>query len=384
MKELCALCLVVGLLLIPPIWARAQDGQITQSYVVQKGDTINSIARKHYGKGGLGSKLWRANSHLVANPKRLTPGDTIFLFPESTLNLNKAVEMPPEPEASISYEEAEQKKGDKGLKARSARAEMTARAEAEAAAREAEKAIAEANADYMPTELYPKNQLLNQSFPKFVNFVSDIAGQGGGGATRIRIKKIDPVSLKELDNYYEVRVIGEIIASSDRGANITNSGWETTAPGRTLLSTRDNVSIRFTEDLAKILDSDTYDDSDPYFRAFPVYSVGDMIREPGKNRPDYGASVGRLMQFKGVVSIAARVEGLAPASPQVTSRVKRSTNGQNLSLEPVSYVGSITYTEEPILVSDKLLIFIPLDPGPERRLDPVFVEPPNSYISQGK
>lgn len=82
-----SMILVVLMLLITTGFLGAQDEfSPVQSYVVQKGDSAASIARKFYGKPVLGPKLWLANQNLVAHPKRLTVGDTIYIFSESTLN----------------------------------------------------------------------------------------------------------------------------------------------------------------------------------------------------------------------------------------------------------------------------------------------------------
>jgi hypothetical protein len=325
---------ILGMLLFCTSLALAQEGQATQSYVVQKGDTIGGIAQQFYGKRSLGSSLWRANKNLVAHPNRLTAGDTIYIFPETTLKLGRSVEVPPEPEET-------------------------------------------------PVNLYQASELLNRAFPKYINFVADIRGQGLGGATRIRIKRLDPTTGQKIDQYFEVRIVGEVIASKERGATIIDDGFSQTLPGRTLLSTGDDVTIRFTDDIAKILDSDTYDDSDPYFRSFPVYTLGDYIREPDKSRADYGDSIGRHMLYKGNINIAARIEGLAPSSSSVSSSTKRSNRSGN-DIEPVSYWGTIIYTEDPIVITDKVLLFVPLDPGPERVLDSPYVEPSDTYVSPGK
>ena len=47
-------------------------------YVVQKGDTLWSIARKHYGKRRYWKKIWNANS-AITNPNRIYAGQTIIL-----------------------------------------------------------------------------------------------------------------------------------------------------------------------------------------------------------------------------------------------------------------------------------------------------------------
>lgn len=329
-KPLIALIAVLGLILTQA--AFAQQTQTTQSYVVQQGDTINSIAQKFYGKRNLGPGLWRANRNLVAHPNRLTPGDTIYIFPESTLSLKKAVEMPPEPEGP-------------------------------------------------PTMLYKDSELLHQSFPKYFTFMTSVKGRT---PTRVRIKREDPRTGEEIDQYFEVRIVGEIVSSIDRGIGIESDGHHFTRPGRTLLSNRDQVIVRFTEDLAKILDSDTYDDPDPYFRSYPVYAIGEGILEPDKNKAEYRHEMGQLMLYKGNLTVDTRVEGLDPAPSSVSTRVKRRQGTREADFDPVSYHATITYTEDPLSVSDKVVMFVPLDPGPERRLDAPYVEPPDTFVSPGK
>ncbi|MDR1166022.1 MAG: LysM peptidoglycan-binding domain-containing protein [Deltaproteobacteria bacterium] len=326
---LLALALILAAFCVP----RAALAQETQSYVVQKGDTANSIARQFYGKSSLGPSLWRANKALVAHPNRLTPGDTIYIFPESTLALKKPIQVPPPPEAD-------------------------------------------------PTDLYERNQPLQMAFPKYFSFAADPRGQGGTGLTRIRVKKIAPLTGEEVDELYEVHLVGELIGSSDRGSVTSHDGYDLTAPGRLLLSTGDNVMVRFTADLARLRDSDTYDDPDPYFSTFPIYSLDDFIREPERSRPDYRQPLGQLFHYKGRLTIVSRVEGLIPSSAGANARNKRTpTAGDS---EPVSYVGRITYSEDAINLNDKLLLFVPTDPGPERRLDSPYVEPPGAYVSPGK
>jgi hypothetical protein len=335
--------LALGLVLAGAAPGGAQDGA-TQTYVVQKGDTLSKIARQFYGKASLGSRLWRANQNMVAHPNRLTPGDVIYIFPESTLALNTAVSVPPAPEK--------------------------------------------------PSEnLYRGSQLYEMAYPKFFSFVTDL--QSRSATTRIHVKRKVPPSVSRsldesapkpgdvIDELYEARVVGEIIASSGRGAIISRDGFSNTAPGRLLLSTGDDVVVRFSEDISEILDSDTYDDADPYFNSFPVYSTNTVIQEPDRQRPDFGRSVGNLMQFKGKVHILARVEGLAPPAPRDVRKAK-TRNRPNQDLEDVSYMARISYAEDAILMGDKVVLFVPLKPGPERRLDSPYVEPPDTYRAPGK
>jgi hypothetical protein len=312
------------------LWAQ----EVAQPYVVQKGDTAASIAKKFYGKTSLGAKLWQANRNLVANSNKLTAGDTIYIFPESTLAAGKTTAVPPPP-------------GPK------------------------------------PAELYQRGELLDVGFPKYVSFLADGRGLGGGGAIRLTIKRIDPVTRAEIDQLYEVREVGQILASN-RGGPVAGDGTDKARyPGSLLLYNKARVNIRFTEDLAKILDSDTYGDSDPYFREFPIYGVSGSVQETMTSRADHRRNVGEIYHYKGKVKIVARTEGLAPLSVHDQKNLKRRQGRTNQDAEPVSYVGEITYSEDAIEMNDRLFVFVDLEPGYERRLDPPFVEPAGSYNSLG-
>ncbi|MDR0621801.1 MAG: LysM peptidoglycan-binding domain-containing protein [Deltaproteobacteria bacterium] len=328
------LALVLGLALALAPSALAQTAQ---SYVVEKGDTPRKIAKRFYGKANLGSRLLTANRNFLANPRKLTPGEKIYLFSEETLNLRKPIEMPPLPEFS-------------------------------------------------PEALYESNKLLEKAFPKFVTFGADARGIGGGGFWRIKVLRKDPITKAMIDNYFEVRPVGEVVASTELGdTSITSDGYSKSQFGRTLLSTGDNVIVRFTQDLAKILDSDTYEESDPYFRTFPVYSIGTTFHEPDKNSANYGKALGNIMRYKGNVTIGARVENTIPPSSYVSNRAKGNVRADRVSdLEPVTYVANIGYTEDPISISDKIFVFVLIEPGPERRLDSPYVEPPDSFVSPGQ
>jgi molybdopterin converting factor small subunit len=339
--------MVIGLAFIGARPLAAQD-QATQAYVVQKGDTLSKIAKRFYGKANLGSRLWRANQNLVAHPKKLTPGDVLYIFPESTLALNRPISLPPAPVTP-------------------------------------------------PKSMYPKPDIFNMAFPKHFSFITDLNSHVA--TTRIRVKRLLPkvevtqdpesgesketVSHTYSDQLFEVRVVGEILASQERGAAVRNDGFDSAKVGRTLLSTGDNVIIRFNEDIRKIMDSDTYEDSDPYFTEFPIYAVTEVIQEPDRNSPSYGRSLGHLMYYRGTVAIVSRVEGLAPPPPMDVRRLK--TRGKaNRDLETVTYVARIKYSEDAIALGDKVLLFMPVSPGPERRLDAPFVESPDSYRAPGR
>ncbi|MDR2140917.1 MAG: LysM peptidoglycan-binding domain-containing protein [Deltaproteobacteria bacterium] len=331
-----------------PAQAQAQEDGGTQAYVVQKGDTLAKIAKKFYGKANLGQRLWRANQNVVAHPKRLTPGDVLYIFPESTLALNRPISVPPAPASP-------------------------------------------------PQNLYPKQELLDMSFPKYFSFVTDL--QSHPNTTRVRVKKLvskqvfqyNPTLEKEElvtnkyleDQLYEARIIGEILASQERGGVVRNDGLSAVQMGRTLLSTGDNVIIRFTDDLTKIMDSDTYEDSDPYFSSFPIYSISNVIQEPDRRSPSFARSLGNLMYYKGKITIVSRIEGLAPPPPADTRKMKHRDR-PNQDLESVSYVARITYSEDAIAIGDKVVLFLPLRPGPERRLDAPYVEERDSYRAPGR
>ncbi|MDR1657317.1 MAG: LysM peptidoglycan-binding domain-containing protein [Deltaproteobacteria bacterium] len=328
---------ILSLLTVLAFWQAAmglaQDGQITQSYVVEKGDTANSIAKKFYGKQSLGPSLWRANRNLVAHPKRLTAGDTIYIFPESTLALKRPIEVPSGPESP-------------------------------------------------PVELYQREDLAIKSLPKSFTFISDF---NSGIPTRLRIKFRDRKTEEIIDQYYEIRIVGEIISSNEVGGSLSDHQELIHArSGRTLLSTGDRVNIRFTEDLNKILDSDTYDEDDPYFRSFPVYAPAHRIDSSNPSNPDYRQDLGTLYFYKGNIKVYTRTEGTDLPRNLTSNRLKNSTKEKDLvHYDPVTYSAEVTYSESPILIHDKVLIFIPISPGPERRLDPPYVEDAGTFVSPG-
>lgn len=251
--------------------------------------------------------------------------------------------------------------------------------------RAAKKAIVPPPPLESPKELYDRGSLLDTSFPKYFTFLADGRGLGETGAVRIKVKRRDAATGALISNLYEVRDVGEIIASDEHAPMIYGDGADKAYyGGKLLLSTNDQVMIRCTEDLAKILDSDTYGDSDPYFREFPIYGQSYNAREPMRSRVDRGQSVGELYEYKGTLKIVARVEGLAPIPPKSATALKRERRlDKSQDAEPVTYVASITYSVDAVSLNDRIFVFVPLDPGPERVLDPPFVEQPDSYVSLG-
>lgn len=336
LKILATATLALSLMLAgSTLEAQSPEGAATP-YVVQKGDTLSSLSKKFYGKNTLGQKLWQANRNLVSHSNKLTPGDTIYIFPESTLNAQKSSMVPPPPQ------------GDP------------------------------------PAPLYDHGKPLDMSFPQYFNFLADGRGLGGSGAVRITVKHTDHLTGALLDEQYEVREVGEIIASSDRGGLVFGDGAEKASQmGRTLLSTNDEVVVTFTDDVAKILDSETYGDYDPYFREFPIYGVGPAARSAA-NTVDKYDNIGEIYRYKGKLTIMARVEGLAPLSRRESNKLKKGgRDARNQDREPISYMARITYTEDAVEMGDKVFLFYPLEPGPERHIEPPFVEPAGSYNSLG-
>jgi hypothetical protein len=227
--------------------------------------------------------------------------------------------------------------------------------------------------------------MFHSGLPKYFNFLADRRGLGESGSVRVTVKRADPQSGRAIDSPHEVRDVGLVLASSNRNILYQgNSAEKIKLFGKTMLSTSDDVIVMFTEDLAKILDSDTYGDSDPYFREFPIYGAsGKASQGPDPGRVDYGRTLGELYSFKGLVTVVARVEGLAPLPAGAAETLKRKKGGGQ-DVEPVSYVGRITYSEDVVELNDHVFCFVPLEPGPERVLDAPLVEQPDSYVSLGR
>lgn len=327
------------------LWAQTTDFGSAEPYVVKKGDTATKIAQNHYGKPGLGKMLWEANKSYVAHPKRLTVGDTIYLFPEETLRARKGAAAGLPPGAA-------------------------------------------------PKSLYDRGELLKISFPKYFNFVADERGLGGSGAIRAKVKKtvVDNKNetSQDVEESFEIRRVGKIIASSEHpgfgsaygnGANRDKARFS----GKTLLTTNDTIIIQFYEDIAKILDSDTYGDSDPYFREFPIYGRSQTVRGSTlSDRVDKGKNLGSLYQYRGNMTVVARIEGIAPLEPKNAKALKRGGgNKPGQGYEPVNYVGRITSSVDAVELDDDIFLFVPLMPGPERKLEPPYVERPGSYTPLG-
>lgn len=299
----------------PVAVAGAQDEY--QKYTVKSGDTLWGISQQFYGDKSLWPKLWEMNQKNVTNPHQLTVGDVLVIYPADMLMASHAPPPPPKVDRS----------------------------------------------------LYDRGEALAIEFPKYFTYVADPKGIDGTGVNRIKVKKKDPLTGHPVVTYEEVREVGQIIASTETGyiePDPTKRTDRDEFHGKELLSYNDEVIVRFTEDVAKILDSASHEDPDPYFREFPIYGFGKDIREPDKRRYDYRSKLGQIHEFKGKVTIVARVETLAPMTDSQQSKLADKT-GPNQDSEPVSYVGKITYSVSHIMAGDRIFLFKSLYPGPDRQ-----------------
>ncbi|MBU2552325.1 MAG: LysM peptidoglycan-binding domain-containing protein [Proteobacteria bacterium] len=284
-----------------------------QSYTVKPGDTLWGISKRFYNDESLWPKLWELNRNRTTNPHQIAVGDVLIIFPLDELMKAQAPPAPPP----------------------------------------------------APESLYRRGELFSDRFPRYFTYLADPDGIGGTGVNRITVKRIDPDTRKMIVSYDEVREVGEIVASLERGYRPEG---ESLTEGKLILSFYDDVIIRFTVDLAKVLDSATHEDMDPYFREFPVYGYGEDVKEPDDDRHDKDRILGRLHQYKGNVQIVSRVETMTPMTMEQKKRLIQKT-GRNLDSEPVSYLARIVYSAQPINIGDRIFIFKSLYPGPDRELD---------------
>lgn len=301
--------LVVSVLCFGMVFSAGAAGYKT--YTVKSGDTLWGIAKRFYGKQDLWPKLWEMNRYNTTNPHHISVGDVLTIYPIEQLMQRQSPPQPPP----------------------------------------------------LKESLYDRGRPLDVEYPRYFTFVADPDGIAGTGVHRIKVKKVDLVTGKTIITYDEVRQVGEVIASMERGFKPGDTGGE--IHGRLLLSFNDDVIIRFTQDLAKILDSATHEDPDPYFREYAIYGMGEEIREPGKDRHDYRNIVGRLHEYKGKLTVVARVETLAPITEEQEAALG-SQPGRNRNSEPVSYVAKITESEKDINIGDLIFLFKSLSPGPDR------------------
>ena len=312
--------LVVAIIAIGVCLAAVNAQAVDQrTYTVQPGDTLWSITQKFYGDMTLWPKLWEINKYNTSNPHRLSVGDVLMVPPLESLN---RVPAPPA-------------------------------------------------APRVQTSLYDRGQPLNTVFPRYFTYVADPSGISGSGINRIKVKKLDPLTGREIITYDEVREVGEIVATDERGHE-----WydDDIIEGRLLTSFNDNVIVRFTDDLSKYLDSSTHEDQDPYFREFPIYSYGKLVREPDPGRFDYAEALGQLHKFVGKITVVSRVETLMTSYDDNYASLARGARGPmstgltdtNQGAELVSYVAKITYSEHPVHIGDRVFVFRSIYPGPDR------------------
>ncbi|MBW2093154.1 MAG: hypothetical protein JRI34_13660, partial [Deltaproteobacteria bacterium] len=198
-------------------------------------------------------------------------------------------------------------------------------------------------------------------------YLANPAGLENTGINRIRVKKvvfdskwvmdssnrlrrID--SKKLLNTLAEVRQVGEIIASEERGYRPSGSG---DIHGRSMLSFYDNVIVHFTENVAQILDSAAHGEPDPYFRDYPIYGLAREVKEP---RDEKGKkSLGRLHRFKGIITVVARIETSKVMTPKQKIKFLKMRERKVIDREPVFYVARITQSKEPIEIGDRIFLF---------------------------
>lgn len=76
-KVLLALGNIAGVEKVDDGLSAAQAGTPAGFYTVQKGDTLGSIAKAHYGKSGAYVKIFEANQPLLKDPDKIYPGQML-------------------------------------------------------------------------------------------------------------------------------------------------------------------------------------------------------------------------------------------------------------------------------------------------------------------
>jgi hypothetical protein len=286
------------------------------------------ISQKQYGDPFLWPALWALNHGRTTNPHVLSVGDELVIYPKA---------------------EVEKK--------------MTEMKEAKAATPEPAATPTPTPQPAKPESLYEPSQPIETLFPKYFTFAANPAGLKGTGVNRLQVKKIVYETKWEvgakgevtavnrrtvLDTLSEAHEVGDIVASDERGTSkITGENIH----GRVLLAAFDHVIVSFQKDVAKVLDSAAHGEADPYFRDYPIYSLGDPVQDPSDAKGK--KALGRIYHYRGTLKVVARVE---------TSKVQEtggwlSKKAMASDREPVLYVAEITNSVEPIQIGDKLFVF---------------------------
>ena len=303
-------------------FASADDNN--RVYTVKKGDTLWDISSMFYSDPFLWPALWALNQERLTNPHWISVGDELTIYDEEVLK-KKAAEMAP------------------------------AMAKA--------KGVTEA-----PESLYEVGKPIETIFPKYFTYMASPAGIDDSGVNRVRVKKVvfetqwivEPsqevrrVSRKKvLNTHAEVYEVGTIVASEETGYQPPGSG---DIHGKRMLSFFDNVVVHLTKDLSQILDSAAQGDTDPYFREYPIYSLGRKIKEPEDKSGRQ--LLGTLFQFKGVLTVVARIE-TSKVLPDKKPWYSFSSDSKKKEIDrdPVFYVARITESKEPVYIGDKIFVF---------------------------
>jgi hypothetical protein len=111
------------------------------------------------------------------------------------------------------------------------------------------------------------------------------------------------------------------------------------------------------------------------------------------NRADYANIIGNIHEYKGNLTIVARIETLAPDFIEnVEDRARLIRRGvmpvplreTNQDAEPVSYVAKITYSIQPINIGDRIFLFREIYPGPDREVGSPKHHEANQYVPLAK
>ena len=296
-------------------------GQEEKTHAVKKGDTLWDISQHYYGNPELWPALWALNQHRVSNPHRISVGDVLVIYEKA--KLEKKIE-------------------------EIAKAEIPA-------------------PPPKPESLYEPSQPIETLFPKHFTYAANPEGLEKTGINRLQVKKAvydtrwvvgdngDVQRVREkkiIDTIFEAYKVGDIIASEERGSKKTTGEL---IHGQVLLSYFDNVIVSFTSDVAGILDSAAHGEPDPYFREYPIYSMGGKVEDPVDDTGQ--TKLGQLFHFKGMLKVVARVETSQVEQKKGWRLFKSKEKDKTPAREPIYYVARITNSREPIQIGDMIFLF---------------------------